>query len=83
MSLNIVINPLKIIFLLFIMASCSTLVQDENMNKNNVIIYHDKFNRTPPSLNVLYGANLIENLLFFCETLDVFVAFFFTCFLHR
>ena len=37
MSLNIVINPLKIIFLLFIMASCSTLVEDENMNKNNVI----------------------------------------------
>ena len=40
------------------------------LNKNNVIIYHDKFNRTPPSLNVLYGVNLIENLLFFCETLD-------------
>ena len=37
MSHNIVINPLKIIFLLFIMASCSTLVEDENMNKNNVI----------------------------------------------
>ena len=37
MSLNIVINPLKIIFLFFIMASCSTLVEDENMNKNNVI----------------------------------------------
>lgn len=39
------------------------------LNINNVVIYHDKFNRTPPSLNVLYGANLIENLLFFCETL--------------
>ena len=33
MSLNIVISPLKIIFLLFLMASCSTLVEDENMNK--------------------------------------------------
>jgi hypothetical protein len=37
MSHNIVINPLKIIFLLFIMASCSTLIEEENMNKNNVI----------------------------------------------
>ena len=37
MSLNIITSPLKIIFLLFIMASCSTLVEDENMNKNNVI----------------------------------------------
>ena len=37
MSHNIVINPLKTIFLLFIMASCSTLVEDESMNKNNVL----------------------------------------------
>ncbi len=37
MSHNIVINPLKCIFLIFIIVSCSTLVEDENMNKNNVI----------------------------------------------
>ena len=37
MSLNVVINSLKIIFLLFVIASCSTLVEDENMNKNKVI----------------------------------------------
>ena len=37
MSQNIIINSVKFIFLLFIIASCSTLVEDENMNKNNVI----------------------------------------------
>ena len=35
MSRYIVINPLKIIFLLIITASCSTLVEDKNLNKNN------------------------------------------------
>ena len=39
------------------------------LNINNVVIYHYKFNRTHASLNVLYGVNLIENLLFFWETL--------------
>ena len=37
MSHNTVINPLKIILLLFLIASCSTLVQDKNINKNNVM----------------------------------------------
>ena len=37
MSHNIVINSLKIIIFLFIIASCSTLVEDKNMNKNNVM----------------------------------------------
>ena len=37
MSHNIVINSLNFIFLLFIIASCSTLVEDENMNKNKII----------------------------------------------
>ena len=36
MSRYILINPIKIIFLLFI-ASCSTLVEDNKMNKNNII----------------------------------------------
>ena len=35
MSRYFVINPLKIIFLLIITASCSTLVEDKNLNKNN------------------------------------------------
>ena len=35
MSRYIVTNPLKIIFLLIITASCSTLVEDKNLNKNN------------------------------------------------
>ena len=35
MTRYIVINPLKIIFLLIITASCSTLVEDKNLNKNN------------------------------------------------
>jgi hypothetical protein len=35
MSRYIVINPLKIIFLLIITASCSTLVEDKNLHKNN------------------------------------------------
>ena len=35
MSRYIVINPLKIIFLLIITASCSTLVEEKNLNKNN------------------------------------------------
>ena len=35
MSRYIVINPLKIIFLLILTASCSTLVEDKNLNKNN------------------------------------------------
>ena len=37
MSHNTVINPLKIILLLFLIASCSTLVEDKNTNKNNVM----------------------------------------------
>ena len=37
MSHNTVINPLKIILLLFLIASCSTLVEDKNINKNNVM----------------------------------------------
>jgi len=43
---------------------------EEILNKNNIIIYHDKFNRTPPSFNVLYGVNFIENLLFFWKTFE-------------
>ena len=35
MSRYIVINPLKIIFLLIITASCSTLVEEKNLNQNN------------------------------------------------
>ena len=35
MSRYIVINPLKIIFLLIITASCSTLMEDKNLHKNN------------------------------------------------
>jgi len=37
MSLNIEINPLKIIFLLFLTTACSTLVEDKNFNKINLI----------------------------------------------
>ena len=37
MSRNIVTNPLIIIFLLIITASCSTLVEDEKFSKNNII----------------------------------------------
>ena len=37
MSHNTIINPLKIILLLFVIASCSTLVEDKNINKNNIM----------------------------------------------
>ena len=55
MSRNILINSLKIIFLSIITASCSILMEDKNINKNNII---DKIESIDPNFSNL------ETLLF-------------------
>ena len=55
MSLKFVINPLKIIFLLFVIASCSTLVVDNNLLEHiveschyeKVSLHHNPLKRLP------------------------------------
>ena len=64
MSRYIVINPLKIIFLLIITASCSTLVEDKNLNKNNYMNKLQSIDSNFSNLDTLLFVDIDTNLFY-------------------